>query len=166
MSDEKKPSLFRKKSEEYINSPEKLDHYLHVTSPGVWVLLLAVIILLVGACVWSVLGRLETHVSVAVVLDQDKCAAYVPETAVDAVVKARTAELEGQRITLEPDQLEPMTVTDSTNVYVRRAGGLSVGDIVYEIPIKESLEELDLENGIYSATVTTETISPVSLLLN
>ncbi len=166
MSEEKKPSLFRKKSEEYINSPEKLDHYLHVTSPGVWILLLAVIILLVGACVWSALGRLETHISVAVVSDQGKCAAYVPESAVDAVVKSRTAKIEGQTITLEPDALEPMTVTDSTNVYVRKAGNLKVGDIVYEIPIKESLESLGLENGVYSATVTTETISPISLLLN
>ncbi len=166
MSEEKKPSLFRKKSEEYINSPEKLDHYLHVTSPGVWILLLAVIILLVGACIWGVLGRLETHVSLAVVSDQGKGAAYVPESAVNAVVKSQTARIEGQSITLEPNALEPMTVTDSTNVYVRQAGGLKVGDIVYEIPIKENLESLGLTNSVYSATVTTETISPISLLLN
>ena len=76
-------------------------------------------------------------------------------------MKSRTADVNGKTITLEPDALEPVAVTDSTNIYVREAGDLDVGDIVYEIPIKE-----ELSDGIYSATVVTETISPVSLLLN
>ena len=42
MAEEREHSIFRKKSTEYIDSPEKLDHYLHVTTPGVWALLLAV----------------------------------------------------------------------------------------------------------------------------
>lgn len=161
MAEEKKHSLFRKKSEEYINSPEKLDYYLHVTTPGVWAILLAVIIFLIGACVWGATGTLETSISVAVVANDGKTAAYIPESAVDAVVKSRTTSINGETVTLEPDALEPTSVTDSTNIYVRRAGNLKVGDIVYEIPIKEKLED-----GVYSAKIVTETISPVSLLLN
>ena len=161
MADEKKQSIFREKSEEAINSPEKLDQYLRVTTPGVWAILLGVIVLLVGVCVWGVAGTLETSVSVAVVASDGKAAAYIPEDAVEAVVKSRTADVNGKTITLEPDALEPVAVTDSTNIYVREAGDLDVGDFVYEIPIKE-----ELSDGIYSATVVTETISPVSLLLN
>ena len=161
MASEKKKSLFRKKSEEYIDSPEKLDQYLHVTNPGVWGILLGVLILAVGACVWCVMGRLETKISVAVVSESGKTAAYVPESAVDAVVKTRTATLNGEELTLEPDALEPLAVTESTNIYVRLAGKLNVGDIIYEIPVSE-----ELKDGIYSATVVTETISPISLLLN
>ncbi len=153
--------MFRKKSEEYINSPEKLDHYLHVTTPGVWAILLGVIIFLVGACVWGATATLETSMSVAVVADNGEVAAYIPESAIEAVVTSRTASIGDQTLTLEPDALEPISVTDSTNIYVRKAGNLNVGDIVYEIPIKESLDD-----GIYSAKIVTETISPVSLLLN
>ncbi len=160
MSEEKK-SLFRKKSEEYIDSPEKLDYYLHVTTPGVWALLAAVIVLLIGALAWSFMGRLDTHVTVAVVSEDGKCAAYVTEDAINAVVQNKTAAIDGQKITLEPSSLEPIVITDSTNVYIRLAGGLNVGDIVYEIPVSDSLDE-----GVYSATVTTETVSPISLLLN
>lgn len=161
MPEEKKTPLFRKKSEEYIDSPEKLDYYLHVTTPGVWALLAAVIVLLIGALAWSIMGRLDTHVTVAVVSENGKCAAYVTENAINAVVENRKAVIDGREITLEPSSLEPIVVTDSTNVYVRLAGGLSVGDIVYEIPVSDSLED-----GVYSATVTTETVSPISLLLN
>lgn len=164
MEEEKKVSIFRKKSQEYIDSPEKLDNYLHVTSPGVWALLLAVIILLIGSCVWGVMGRLETHITVAVIAEDGKCSAYVPESAIDAVVKFRDITVENEKLTLEPDALEPIAVTDSTNIYVRLAGNLNVGDIVYEIPIAE--EQEDLDDGIYSGTVITETISPAALLLN
>ncbi len=162
--EEKRQSLFRKKSQEYIDSPEKLDNYLHVTSPGVWALLLAVIVLLIGSCVWGMTGRLETHITVAVIAEDGKCSAYVPESAIDAVVKFRDITVEDEKLTLEPDALEPIAVTDSTNIYVRLAGNLNVGDIVYQIPIAEEMEDLD--DGIYSGTVTTETISPAALLLN
>jgi hypothetical protein len=161
MAEEKKRSLFRKKSEDYINSPEKLDYYLHVTTPGIWAILLAVIIFLIGACVWGATATLETSVSVAVVSDNGKVTAYIPETALDAVVKSRTATINGRRVTLEPDTPDLKTVTDETSIYVRKAGNLQIGDIVYEIPIKESLAD-----GVYSARVVTEVVSPVSLLMN
>ena len=90
MSDENRPSIFRKKSEEYIDSPEKLDHYLHVTSPGVWALLLAVIVLLIGVLAWSIMGRLETKTTVAIVSENGQTLVYVPQDEVESVVNYRT----------------------------------------------------------------------------
>ena len=55
----KKP-LFRQKSLDRVSSPEQLDAYMKVSSPGIWMILGAVIILLAGVFVWSVFGRLET----------------------------------------------------------------------------------------------------------
>lgn len=161
MSEEKRTSIFRKKSEEYIDSPEKLDNYLHVTNPGVWSLLVGVLILLLGFGVWACTGQLETNVTVAVVSSKGECAAYVPESAVNAVVSNRSIEVDGKEYALNPSSLEPISVTDTTNVYLRVAGDLSVGDIMYEIPM-----EGDLKDGVYSGKVTTETITPMSLLLN
>ena len=40
---EKKASLFREKNLKSIESPEALNDYLQVTSPGVWIVLAAVI---------------------------------------------------------------------------------------------------------------------------
>ena len=45
--------LYRKESLDQIQSPERLNEYLRVTSPSVWVLLAAVILLLAGLLIWG-----------------------------------------------------------------------------------------------------------------
>ena len=40
--------LFRKKSMDRVSSPEQLNDYIRVTSPGLWLVLAAVVILLAG----------------------------------------------------------------------------------------------------------------------
>ena len=56
-------SLFRKNSMEHISSPEQLNDYLRVTSPAIWVVLIAVIILLAGLLVWASFANIDSFVS-------------------------------------------------------------------------------------------------------
>ncbi|MCR5675308.1 MAG: hypothetical protein K6G16_06305 [Lachnospiraceae bacterium] len=53
--------LFRQKSVDKLSSPEQLNDYIRVTTPSVWLVLLALIILLAGMIVWSVFGTVEAH---------------------------------------------------------------------------------------------------------
>ena len=53
--------IFRKKSIDKVSSPEKLDDYIRVTTPSVWITLAAIVILLVGAIVWGFFGELTIH---------------------------------------------------------------------------------------------------------
>ena len=46
-------SIFRKQSLDRIKSPEQLNDYLHVTSPAIWVVLVAVLLLLGALFAWS-----------------------------------------------------------------------------------------------------------------
>ena len=48
--------IYREKSLERVSSPEQLDNYLRVTTPPVWIVLLALAILIVGIFVWAALG--------------------------------------------------------------------------------------------------------------
>ena len=57
-------NLFRQKSLERISSPEQLNHYIRVSTPSVWLLLCAIIVLLTGVCVWGVFGRMDTALPV------------------------------------------------------------------------------------------------------
>ena len=57
--------IFRKKSVDRMSSPEQLNDYIKVTNPGVWMALAAIVILLIGVCVWGVFGTLETKPAVA-----------------------------------------------------------------------------------------------------
>ena len=56
-------SLFRKNSMERISSPEQLTDYLHVTSPAVWMVMAAIILLLAGMLVWGSAAYIESYAS-------------------------------------------------------------------------------------------------------
>ena len=55
--------IFRKKSLEQISSPEQLNDYMHVTSPAVWLILTAVILLLAGMLIWSSVASIDSFAS-------------------------------------------------------------------------------------------------------
>lgn len=52
-------SIFRKKSLDKATSPEELNDYIRVTSPGVWLVMAAVILLLTGMLVWGIFGTVR-----------------------------------------------------------------------------------------------------------
>ena len=54
-------SIFRQKSMDRVSSPEQLNDYIRVTTPSVWLVLLAVVVLLVGILAWSIFGTVEKH---------------------------------------------------------------------------------------------------------
>lgn len=160
MSDNKF-KLFREKNMEQIESPESLDDYLQVTSPGVWIVLATIVVFLMGACIWGVFGHIDSTIKAAVIADSGETVCLVPESALSSAVKDRTVKVDDREYELLPDALEPQIVSEDTNIYWILAGNLRIGDIVYQIPVSESMEE-----GVYSGTIVTETLSPMSLLLN
>ncbi|MBR4341524.1 MAG: hypothetical protein IKP88_02245 [Lachnospiraceae bacterium] len=54
-------SVFRQKSLDKVSSPEKLDDYVRVTTPSVWITLAAIVLLLIGAVLWGIFGEVEIH---------------------------------------------------------------------------------------------------------
>lgn len=65
---ENNQTIFRKKAMDRISSPEDLTSCLRVTSPGMWIILAAVIVLLAGLFAWASVGTLETTVDAAAVV--------------------------------------------------------------------------------------------------
>ena len=128
-------SIFRQKSIERIESPEKLNDYLRVTSPTVWIVLASIIVLLVGVCIWGVLGHIDSTVTSAVIVNDDETVCLVPESALEGVLKYRCVTVEGQDLEMAPSVLTPQTITEDTDVYVMMAGNLSYGDVVYPIDV-------------------------------
>ncbi|MBE7070524.1 MAG: hypothetical protein E7386_08490 [Ruminococcaceae bacterium] len=56
--------LFRQKSIDHISSPEELHDYMRVTSPKLWMLLTAIVVLLAGFIVYASTAHLENTVTV------------------------------------------------------------------------------------------------------
>lgn len=53
--------IFREKSLERISSPDKINDYIKTTTPGIWIVLIAVLLILAGTIVWSVFGRITVN---------------------------------------------------------------------------------------------------------
>lgn len=132
-------TLFRKETLERISSPEQLGDYLRVTSAGIWVVLVAVILLLAGLLTWSAVGTLETTAEVKVIVE-DEMAQVIP---------MESKRLEGGMPLRILGQEFIVSSADSDN-YGRLVGTAHVG----------------LPDGIYDGTVVTEAVHPIEFLLN
>ncbi len=53
--------IYREKSINRMNQPEDLDDYIRVTTPSVWVVLIAIILVLAAVLGWMIFGTVEEH---------------------------------------------------------------------------------------------------------
>ncbi len=139
MSD-KENNLFRKKAIDHISSPDDLTSYLKVTNPGVWIVLLAVIALLAGLFVWSMVGTLDTIVD-GVVNVQDHKAKLVATGQYNGQLK------EGMKFKIESDEFIISTV--DKDEYGRT---MANADVI-------------LPDGTYVAEVVVEETYPIEFLI-
>ena len=131
-------TVFRKKTLERISSPEQFTDYLRVTNPGIWVILLAVILLLAGVFAWSMVGTLET------------------KAAVKVVVSGHTAQV----ISLGPETLaEGMPLRVGGQDYLIAYTGAD------EFGRLTGTAEVTLPDGTYDGSVVIEAVHPISFLL-
>ena len=63
MESESGKQIFRESSLKRAASPEELDGYIRVTSPGVWLVIGCIIFFLLGILVWGYFGSLETKMT-------------------------------------------------------------------------------------------------------
>ena len=160
-STQKKNSLFREKSLEAIESPEKLNDYLRVTSPGVWLILSCCIVLLAGFVLWGIFGSIDTTVKLAVTSSDGRAVCYVPYNVLEKVAERGEITLNGQTYRLRTGTgAKVMVVSEEMDPYVRVGGDLAIGDMTVELELDTTLPD-----GVYSATVVTEHLQPVALLL-
>lgn len=128
--EEQKRSIFRSETLKRISSPEQLTDYLRVTNPGIWVILAAVLVLLVGFFVWMSAGTIETTVEVGV-STQD----HVAEV---AIICSNATIQKG--MTLRVGDQETVILSTKTDTYGRAVG----------------TAELSLSDGMYDGTLVTE----------
>ena len=160
-NEQPKVKLFREKSLESIESPESLNDYLRVTSPGVWLILATVVLLLIGAILWGIFGHIRTTSQVAVTVEGGKAVCYVPYTQADGILKQGVVTLDGKEYPLDTTaELEVAIVPEDASFRLRKAGDLSSGDPVVLVPV-----DTDLEDGVYAGVAVTEDLHPISLLL-
>ncbi len=152
--------LFRKASLDRASSPEQLNDYIRVSNPGVWMILAAVIILLIGVCVWGIFGQLDTTVQTAAVCENGTLTIYINEADIALVKADMDVNVNGMSCRLSEMSAAPVPA-DGLDEYVIHKGGFQTGEWVYT-----ATAEADIPDGVYSADIVVESVSPMSFELN
>ena len=137
---EQNPGIFRQKSIDRITSPEQLTDYLRVTNPGIWILLAAIIILLGGLFVWSMVGNLETVSEGVAVIEGGNAQIMITDTAGGSIATGMTVRIGDDEYTVTSVEQD------------------EYGRAVAFAPI-------DKADGKYDVMVVTESIHPIKFLL-
>lgn len=154
-------NIFRNKSIDRISSPEQLNGYVRVSNPGVWVTLVAILILIAGICVWGIFGSLDTLISTVAVVNDDGAVCYVKEGSIRGVEEGMTVDINGEEYIIESISQTPVPASSDMGSYALHVGSLSEGEWVYEVKLATSPN-----NGIYKCKIVVESVRPMSFLWN
>lgn len=152
--------LFRKESIDRVSSPEQLNDYVRVSNPSVWMILAAVVVLLAGVCVWGIFGELTTTVNTAAVCSDNTLTLYIKEADIDLVKAGMDANVNGISCKLSEISGTPVPV-DGLDEYLVHKGGFQAGEWVYT-----ATAGADIPDGVYSAYIVVETVSPMFFVMN
>ena len=134
--------IFRQKSLDKVKSPENLDDYIRVSNPGVWLLLISVILLLAGACVWGVFGHIDSTVEANVRAENGAVVCYVEDDSISAMQTGMIVRF---------DDFE------ATITAIRQEGG------DYSCTLQS---DQTIPDGFYEGKVVVESYRPLSFVLN
>lgn len=159
---EKQETIFRQKSVDRVSSPEQLDNYLKVTSPSVWIILIGIIVILIGAIVWGTFGELKTYANVGCVIDSDGAYCYVKEEELDRVQKGMLVEIPSVNESFEITSINRTGVNiPNTYDYLQHIIGVTQNDYVFQV-----FGECDIATGYYPGKIVVEKVSPLTFVFN
>lgn len=155
-------TIFREKSLKKIASPEQMNDYIRVSSPSVWMVLTAVIVLLAGVCVWGMFGHLDTAVQTGGVCADGRLTVLVGEEDHGKIRENAVISVDGVEYAVAEITNAPIRVDDQIDPYVVHLAGFTEGDWVYRL----YADVPGLADGVYAASVITERVRPLDFVLN
>lgn len=154
-------NIFREKSLKRISSPESLNDYIKVSNPGIWVLLVAVIVLLIGFLAWGTFGRIDTTISTIGVVNNGTLITYVKEEDIESVKESSSIYIDGTEYDISSKDNTPSKLDYDFNDSYLHIANMDNDSWIYKLSSKVSLS-----NGIYKVNIITEKIKPISLLFD
>ena len=156
-----KSEIFRQKSIDKMSSPEDLNDYVKVTSSGVWIVIVAIILLLIGAIVWGVTSTLSSGVSCAVIIENGTAKCYILEDLCENVKPGMVVKVQGQDYALGAKNPEPVGFNIMDNAYVLHVLDQDDESRVWTY---EYNMDMNLEDGMYKGNVALSRISPITFI--
>ncbi len=156
--------LFRQKSMERISSPEELHDYMRVTSPRLWMILIAIVVLLAGFLIYASTANMENVVPIKLTLQ--RLDEYEGEGDDQKTVRS---------VTIVSGTI-PASYLDTVRKDMKVRLGKETGKVswIFADPETEELElimEMEhdfipLKDGDYDGELVLESTTPISFLWN
>lgn len=156
-------TIFREKSIERVSSPEQLDAYLKVTSPSVWIILGAIIVLLIGIICWGVIGTIETVEPTSCYLENGDLICYTTEDIAKKIDVGTQIKMDGYDQIYDIYSIEyygQLSKADANYAHLLNA---QILDHIYELRAKCDLPD---SYAIKYGKIVIETISPIKFVFN
>ena len=169
-------SVFNFESEDRVESPERLNEYIRVASPGVWVMVSALVLVLVAFLVWGFTGRIPETITLKGVVDKTMnyhmdvfidASRYSGQSLVDKEISfslpcGETGHgkiVNAGKTPYSKEELAKLLESDFL------ANSLLYADYSYVLDVDpmEDLSDHDLEIG--EVTIITKEVPPISFLL-
>ncbi len=155
-------SIFRKQSLDRVNSPEELNDYIKTSTPSVWLIVFAAIILLLSVLVWAFFASLDTTVTLNGVAKNGNVICFADSTnqiEVGDEVKIGSVKGKVSAVSQKPvSQQEAETIAD-TDDYTLYCLNLTEWNYIVEVDIDGTTED-----GYVTADIIVEKTSPVSFI--
>ena len=123
--------------------------------------LMAVVVLLLGVCIWGIFGRLETTVGSAAVIKDGVMTLYIKEEHLGEVTAGMTVRVKEQEYLITSVETIPKTIPEGFDEYMLHLSGMHVGEWVFGVTAMDT----DLSDGVYKAEIVIESIAPMSFIL-
>ena len=152
--------LFRKKSVDRVSSPEQLNDYIRVSNPGIWMILAAIVVLLVGAIIWGVVGTLDTTLSTVAVAENGDVTIYVKEADVASIENGMTVRIGDKEGAVIEIATSPVVVDATFTDYTLHVGSLVNGEWVFAIKVSG-----EFADGVHNAEIVIDTMRGINILV-
>ncbi len=154
--------VFREKSMERVNSPEQLNDYIRVANPGVWAVLGAVIVLLLGVCVWGIFGHLDTTLGTYGVCADGTVTCYVSQSELAELSAGTVVSIGDAEFCVREVASFPVRFGEASLSAFLPADLFAADEAVYAVTISAP----ELEDGVYELRFLLRRETPISFLLN
>ena len=160
-STETKNTIFRDKSIDRLSSPDQLNDYIRLSNPGIWFILAAIMIILIGAVVFGTFGHIDSTVPGVGICDGGKMVCLVKKEYGDRFRDNMKVSVDDNEYSVSLRSDKPVTVWTTTDAYALTVGDMQPGEWVYELDVDGTFTD-----GAYAVNIITEEVSPLSFLFN
>ena len=151
-------NLFRQETLDHISSPEELHDYMKVTSPRLWMVLVAVVAILVGFIIYASIATLENTLTVKAEI----CVYTDTDTGVKSVDDFMITIPEDKKDLVQRDMVVRFSGSEGKIDYIFQDKDSTGAHVYFEQPI----DPANLETGEYDAVIVLEQVSPIKFLIN